>query len=285
MALWPNNFSDIRGNSLIGLVGSPAFAMAAQQRARQITFFANSVVTPTASIPEGSFESRACILAPLVGGAMSAGNSTADSALTAAAALIAGAPISGAATLTLAESGASLSLVIALSGEATLTLTTADAVLSLTIGLTGEATWTLTPTAGLSMIVPVAGSGVLSVSGTADLKGLLAMSGESSSFTELSPESLARAVWSAVATANDEPGSMGEKLNDAGGASNPWTEVIESGYTAAEILRLLASVMAGKSSGGGTNTVEFTGLDGATVRVSGTLDGSGNRTSVTLDGA
>jgi hypothetical protein len=135
------------------------------------------------------------------------------------------------------------------------------------------------------MIVPVAGSGVLSVSGTADLKGLLAMSGESSSFTELSPESLARAVWSAVATANDEPGTMGEKLNDAGGASNPWTEVIESGYTAAEILRLLASVMAGKSTGAGTSTMEFTGLDGATVRVSGTLDGSGNRTSVTLDGA
>ncbi len=283
MALWPNNFSDIRGNSLIGLVGSPAFNMAAQRRERQITFFANSVVTPTASIPEGSFQSRACILAPLVGGAMSAGNSTADSALTAAAALIAGAPISGEATLTLAESGASLSLVIALGGEATLTLTTADAVLSLTIGLTGEATWTLTPTAGLSMIVPVAGAGVLSVSGTADLKGLLAMSGESSSFTALSPESLARAVWSAVAAANDEPGTMGAKLNDAGGASNPWTEVIESGYTAAEILRLLAAVMAGKSSGGGGATVTFRDAADSKNRITATVDANGNRTAITLD--
>lgn len=283
MALWPNNFSNLRGFSSIGLFGDAGLGMSQQLTQRQLSFFVNNVVSPTASIPEGSFESRACILAPLVGGAISAGNSTANPAITAAAALIAGAPISGAATLTLAESGASLSLVIALSGEATLTLTTADAVLSLTIGLTGEATWMLTPTAGLSMTVPVAGSGVLSVSGTADLKGLLAMSGESSSFTELSPESLARAVWSAVATANDEPGTMGAKLNDAGGASNPWTEVIESGYTAAEILRLLASVMAGKSSGGGGATVTFRDAADSKNRITATVDANGNRTAITLD--
>ena len=258
--------------------------MSQQRTELQLAFFINDVISSTASIPEGSFEGRACILAPLVGGAISAANSSADTALTAGAGLIAGAPISGEATLTLAESGASLSLVMGLSGEATLTLTTADAVLSLTIGLGGEAAWTLTPTGALSMIVPVAGAGVLSVSGTADLKGLLAMSGESSSFTELSPESLARAVWSAVATANDEPGSMGEKLNDAGAASNPWTEVIESGYTAAEILRLLASVMAGKSTGGGTGTVAFRDLADTKTRVTATVDvDTGNRTAITRD--
>jgi hypothetical protein len=256
VALWPNNFSGLRGFSRIRLFGDAGLGMSQQLTQRQLSFFVNDVVSPTASIPEGSFESRACILAPLVGGAMSAGNSTADSALTAAAALIAGAPISGAATLTLAESGASLSLVIALSGEATLTLTTADAVLSLTIGLGGEATWTLTPTAGLSMIVPVAGSGVLSVSGTADLKGLLAMSGESSSFTELSPESLARAVWS---------------------------EVIEHGYTAEQLVRLLAALAAGKSSGFGTATATFRDLADSKARLTATLDGSGNRTAVTVD--
>jgi hypothetical protein len=254
VALWPNNFSGLRGFSRISFSGDAGLGISQQLTQRQLSFFVNDVVSPTASIPEGSFESRACILAPLVGGAMSAGNSTADSAITAAAALIAGAPISGAATLTLAESGASLSLVIALSGEATLTLTTADAVLSLTIGLGGEATWTLTP--GLSMIVPVAGSGVLSVSGTADLKGLLAMSGESSSFTELSPESLARAVWS---------------------------EVIEHGYTAEQLVRLLAALAAGKSSGFGTATATFRDLADSKARLTATLDGSGNRTAVTVD--
>ena len=235
MALWPNNFSNLRGFSRIRLFGDAGLGMSQQLTQRQLSFFVNDVVSPTASIPEGSFESRACILAPLVGGAISAGNSNADSAITAAAALIAGAPISGAATLT---------------------LTTADAVLSLTIGLTGEATWTLTPTAGLSMIVPVAGAGVLSVSGTADLKGLLAMSGESSSFTELSPESLARAVWS---------------------------EVIEHGYTAEQLVRLLAALAAGKSSGFGTATATFRDLADSKARLTATLDGSGNRTAVTVD--
>lgn len=256
MALWPNNFSGQRGCARIGLFGDAGLGMSQQRTELQLAFFVNDVISSTASIPEGSFEGRACILAPLVGGAISAANSSADTALMAGAGLIAGAPISGEATLTLAESGASLSLVMGLSGEATLTLTTADAVLSLTIGLTGEATWTLTPTGALSMIVPVAGAGVLSVSGTADLKGLLAMSGESSSFTELSPESLARAVWS---------------------------EVIEHGYTAEQLVRLLTAMAAGKSSGFGTATATFRDLADSKARLTATLDGSGNRTAVTVD--
>ncbi len=41
-------------------------------------------------------------------------------------------------------------------------------------------------------------------------------------FTELSPQSLADAVWSAQADENNLVGTMGEKLNDAGAAGNPW---------------------------------------------------------------
>ena len=198
MALWPNNFSRQRGLARIGFIGDAGLGMRQQRTELQLAFFVNDVISPTASIPEGSFEGRACILAPLVGGAISASNSSANSSLTANAGLIAGAPINGEATFALTESNASLSLVIGLSGETTITLTSADAVLSLTIGLGGEATWSLTPTGALSMIVPFSGAGLLSVSGIADLKGLLAMSGESSSFTPLSPESLAAAVLAAA---------------------------------------------------------------------------------------
>lgn len=68
-------------------------------------------------------------------------------------------------------------------------------------------------------------------------------------------------------------------------ASSPWTEVIESGYTAAEIMRLLAAVMAGKSSGGSTGaaTVAFRDLGDTKDRVTAAVDGSGNRTTVTRD--
>jgi hypothetical protein len=36
------------------------------------------------------------------------------------------------------------------------------------------------------------------------------------------------------------------------GGASPWTEVLDGGFTAAEIMRLLVAVMAGKSNGGGT---------------------------------
>ena len=60
---------------------------------------------------------------------------------------------------------------------------------------------------------------------------------------------------------------MGEKLNDAGSASNPWTEVIESGYTAAQILRLIAAAVQGNASGLEDGTPTFKGLDGTTDRI------------------
>jgi len=39
--------------------------------------------------------------------------------------------------------------------------------------------------------------------------------------TELSPKSLSEAVWSAIATENNVLGTMGEKLNSAGGSNSP----------------------------------------------------------------
>lgn len=43
-------------------------------------------------------------------------------------------------------------------------------------------------------------------------------------FTELSPQSLAAAVWNALAAEYNEAGTMGNKLNDAGGAADPWDD-------------------------------------------------------------
>jgi len=41
------------------------------------------------------------------------------------------------------------------------------------------------------------------------------MTGEMTPFTELSPENLAKAVWSALASENNDIGTMGAKLNTA----------------------------------------------------------------------
>jgi hypothetical protein len=102
--------------------------------------------------------------------------------------------------------------------------------------------------------------------------------------TGLSTANVGEAVWSAIAASNNAPGTMGEKLNDAGSASNPWTEVIESGLSAAEILRIIAAALAGEVSGAGSGTETFVGLDGATDRIVSTVDVDGNRTNVVVDG-
>jgi hypothetical protein len=72
-----------------------------------------------------------------------------------------------------------------------------------------------------------------------------------------------------------------------GGGSAPtvsqiWSHAIESGFTAEEILRILAAASAGKTSGQPTNPV-FRDIGDTKDRITGTVDSNGNRTSVTLD--
>ena len=55
---------------------------------------------------------------------------------------------------------------------------------------------------------------------------------------------------------------------------------IESGWTPREAMRILAAAMAGKSSNGGKT---FRDLNNTKDRITGTMDGSGNRTAITLD--
>jgi hypothetical protein len=131
------------------------------------------------------------------------------------------------------------------------------------------------------MVGALSGTGAVS----ANLKGKSWMEASISTFTELSPESLAASVWNAAAASYNATGSMGEKLNDAGSATNPWTEVIEGTYTAAELLRIMSAALAGELSGAGTTTITITGVDGTTDRITATVTADGDRTAVTLDGA
>lgn len=59
---------------------------------------------------------------------------------------------------------------------------------------------------------------------------------------------------------------------------------VEEGLNLRQIMRLLASISLGKSSGfvAGASSPVFKGLDGTTTRISGTTDDNGNRTAVTL---
>ena len=68
-------------------------------------------------------------------------------------------------------------------------------------------------------------------------------------------------------------------------AAQVWQRNIENGLTAEEILRIIVAVLAGKTTvntSGPYPIVSFTGVDGNTIRVVATMDGS-ERTSVVLD--
>ena len=68
-------------------------------------------------------------------------------------------------------------------------------------------------------------------------------------------------------------------------ATAVWEEPLEGLYTAEEVMKIVASALAGEVSGAGTGVERFKGLDGVTDRIVSTVDVEGNRTSVIADGS
>ena len=60
-------------------------------------------------------------------------------------------------------------------------------------------------------------------------------------------------------------------------------DVVEGTLTVRQMLRLFQAVLAGKSTGGGTTTVNFRNNADTLNRVVATVDANGNRSAVTLD--
>ncbi len=75
----------------------------------------------------------------------------------------------------------------------------------------------------------------------------------------------------------------GTGLTTANVADAVWAKVIEAGFTAEQVMRILAAVAAGDGAGLESGNPSFTGIDGTTVRVAGTYS-AGTRTIGTLEG-
>jgi len=58
---------------------------------------------------------------------------------------------------------------------------------------------------------------------------------------------------------------------------------VEGSFTMRQLLRLMASALFGKASGGGTATITFRDLGDSKDRITATVTSNGNRTSVVLD--
>ena len=64
-----------------------------------------------------------------------------------------------------------------------------------------------------------------------------------------------------------------------------WAKEIETGFTAEELLRVMAAALAGKLSGAATTEVTIRDVTDSKDRIIATVDADGNRTDVVLDPA
>lgn len=212
-------------------------------------------ISKLSAIPRGYAPGDAWVFA-FRGGDMASVNEATATITENALVVSAGRNIQGATTLTLQEGTVSLQLVVSGSGTATLTLSGSGALAGALAG-SGTASFVFDGNSSLAgALASVVGSSTLSLSGTALIRAIGSLEGHLLPYTENSPENIARLVWEAI---------------------------LESGYSAGDLMRIIASVQAGSATGLSASP-SFTGLDGATVRVAGTVSGD-TRTITTIDGA
>lgn len=216
----------------------------------------------TAAQPDG-YAGRGAYTLPVKAGGMSSWQPTSITVGGPVSDMLAAMTLTGAATLTWSTT-TNLALTVGLTGDGTITLSGTN-TLSMTLGLAGDGPITFSSTGALAMLVPVAGDGTMTLTGAADLKGRLALIGEWTPFTELSPQSLAEAVKNAVI----------EKSLDG------TTDITIQGA-----LRIALSFMAGKMDivdmGGGVFRYTYRNPADTKDRLVGTVRSSdGDRTAIT----
>jgi len=251
---------------------------------RNLTF-GEGITTTLAGVPDG-YTHPGSYLLPMKAGALSSHNNvTGSGGITDAdgwAVRLAVAALTGTGGIT-ADGGLIVQLAAALVGSGTVTAANLQAFLAAVADISGSGTISSADLEGFGAILAA-----LTGSGTATgsiLTGVGELTADILSYGDLTVEGMRDAVWNAVAASYNDVGTMGEKMNDAGSGSNPWTEVIEDSYTAAELLRIITAALAGELSGAATTTITIKGVDGTTDRIIATVDADGNRSSLTLDGA
>ena len=193
-----------------------------------------------------------------------------------------GLPATGSTSITFTVPPADLQLVVSASGSTSITFsTTADLAGALSAQGSTSISFTV-PSATLGAIIDAQGNAPITWSLSATPRAIGVLSGDITPFTELSPQSLSAAVWQALASAYNTPGSMGELLNSAGAAADPLLGTVEGGLTLRDVLRILLAVNAGDATGLEGSTMVFKSQDGTVDRVDASY-ASGARTINVID--
>lgn len=216
--------------------------------ARRNFYASNAGISAKSSKPAGARHPVAWLMPQQAGGLASHNN--AKLRLTGTALGVMGKPAQGSATITI-DATATGGLIVSGSGSATITLSATGDIKSIA-SASGSASITLSASAAIGAIAGLTGAATITISGTATSYAIGYMSGTSSNETEFSADALARAVWEALATEFNTPGSMGEKLNGAASAGDPWGTTLPGSYADGTAGKILGSKLL--------TTAKFLGL-------------------------
>jgi hypothetical protein len=217
-----------------------------------------------AGVPSGHLAPSSWVL-PYKPGAMSSFTNLVVTVTPGTLNLAAGVNITGSTTVTITVNPADGQLIVSASGSTSITFNLA-ANLAGALSASGSTSFSFTVNnATLGAIVDAIGAALVQFSNSATIRATGNLSGDITPFTELSPQNLAAAVWSALSSAYNDPGTMGELLNNSG--TDPLLEIVEGTLTVKDVLRLLLAVNAGDATGLEGGTMTFKAQDGTTTRV------------------
>jgi hypothetical protein len=152
----------------------------------------------------------------------------------------------------------------------------------MTVTLSGVGTLTPGINAAYNMYCTMIGAGNL----TAGLKAKAWMWATMDAGSRPSAFDIVQEVLNAQSSQYNNPNTIGQKINSSGSSGNPWTEVIESGLTAGEVMKIIAAVLAGKTiitkGTGNSATVIFRDVNDTKDVLTAGMDGS-ERTDIELN--
>ncbi|MCA3116434.1 MAG: hypothetical protein ING91_19565 [Rhodocyclaceae bacterium] len=239
------------------------------------TVVAGASIANRSGFPSGVRHPASWSMAPKGGGMSSRYESTIS--LSSSGLMVGGITTTGTAALSLSATALG-SLLAQMIGTTTITVG-GTGFASASLNASGSATIAMGGTALLGALAGGAATGSLTVTGTAGMlptgptPPILAATGVIAMAGTLTPY----ATGSMIAT-TEESG-----LTPAGIANRVWGQVIEAGFSADQILRIVAAHAAGAATGLEGSNPQFTGLDGTTLRIDGTYN-AGTRTIDALDG-
>ncbi len=237
-----------------------------------------AVTDNKSAVPNGNRAPSAWIM-PNKGGGLSSRDATL--AFTATATGIKGLPGEGSTSFSITTNTPDGQLIVSGSGSVTFSLDTNAPLLTASLNGAGTTSFSLTTntpilgaeaslTGEASFVVTTNSPVIFPLDDDSPLRTATASFSFGGSLTSY-------AIGSMTGT-TEEAG-----LSNAGIANSVWGKVIEAGYSAEQVMRLIGAFAAGSATGLENGNPQFTGLDGTTVRIDGAYS-AGTRSIDALNG-